>query len=318
MEGLWRKESSDPENEIHVVAVPYYYRNYDANLGDELCGLDMFPDYVNAESADGFDIAVQRPDVVVIQVPFDGWNTVMTVHERFYSENLLNYTDELIYVPCFDLDDPEERGDKASIANAGLVEQPAVVNADRVVLNSHKMRELYLEKLVELAGEPTRDYWCQKLVTEEELGVVVIGTGQQAEMTDVDDEWQQLVGECQSRKVIIYYVTISFILKGGAKAIEKIKRSLDIFDENSDGIKAVFLLQDSVSRDLEKIDASLWEELQDIIDNIGDKWENCVFDKNGISPDYMDKWDGLYGDVGAVSLRCVENKISVMIQNIDE
>ncbi len=318
MEGLWRKETAEPGNEVHVVVVPYYYRNYDASLGEEHCDLELFPDYVNAESVDGFDIAEHRPDTIVIQVPFDGWSNVMTVHELFYSENLLNYTDELVYVPCFEPDDPENGEDKASIAIAELVEQPAVVNADRVILSSTKMRELYLKKLVELAGEPTRDYWSQKLVTEEKLGVAVAVIGQQEpETADADDEWQQLVGEYQSMKIIIYYVTISFMLKGGPKAIDKIKRSMDIFAENSDKIKTVVVLQGAVSSELKRIDPSLANELKGVVDQIGSKWDNCVYDKNGVSLNYMDRWDGFYGDGGVVSLKCIEYKIPVMIQNMD-
>ena len=45
-----------------------------------------------------------------------------------------------------------------------FIEQPAVVNADKVVLKSEKIRDLYIRVLTELAGEETRSYWEEKIV----------------------------------------------------------------------------------------------------------------------------------------------------------
>ena len=42
-----------------------------------------------------------RPEIVVIQNPYDSWNPAVSVLPLFYSENLRNYTDRLIYVSPF-------------------------------------------------------------------------------------------------------------------------------------------------------------------------------------------------------------------------
>jgi hypothetical protein len=81
----------------------------------------------------------------------------------------LQYTDELVYVPCYEADDPVTYEDKASVAISTLIEQPIVINADKIVIKTEKMRELYIKKLVELSGEEYKSYWQQKIILEEEF-----------------------------------------------------------------------------------------------------------------------------------------------------
>ena len=165
MEPVWRYYSDRPdEYEIHVLPVFWFDCDYEGNIGEKHDEREIFPDYVPVEACESFDFVGTRPDIIVTQVPFDGFDTSFTLHEFFYSSNLLRFTDELIYVPCYDVDDPEVKGDKAENAIATLVEQPAVINADKVVLASDKQRDIYLKKLIELTGEDTRSYWEQKIV----------------------------------------------------------------------------------------------------------------------------------------------------------
>ena len=165
MESLWKYYSSRPEEyEVHVLPVFYFDCDYEGNVGQKHDERNLFPSEVPVEACESFDFAGIHPDIIVTQVPFDSYSTSFTLHEFFYSTNLVKLTDELIYVPCFDVEDPKKQGDKAEVAISTLVEQPAVINADRVILPTEKLKEVYLNHLVELCGEDTLNYWMQKIL----------------------------------------------------------------------------------------------------------------------------------------------------------
>ncbi len=386
MEGMWKRAVSDPALDVFVVPVPYYDRDFAGDIGDEYYEKELFPGYVNALDYRDYDPAKERPDIIVIQVPYDGWSTYMATPQEYYSKYLVNCTDELVYIPCFDPDDLDTDGGKAEVAIRILAEQPAVVNSDKVALKSERMRQVYIKRLIELTGEPTRDYWNQKILLESEFGwgterpEDISGTaegeyrpaytveaaegeyrhaytveaaegeyrqayiGEPAEgdrkpegiseyaggnhivVKDkvglingetADDEWTGLVGDVTGRKVVIYYVSISFLLQGRERAIDKIKKSLDIFAENADKIQTVLLPQEALITDLERIDSKLWEEFCGLTAEIGTRWKNCVYDMDGVAAGYVDKWDAFYGDPGTLPRKCVLKNKPVMIQNID-
>ena len=335
MEGMWKRAVSDPALDVCVVPVPYYDRDFAGDILDEHYEKELFPGYVNAMDCRDYDPAKEHPDIIVMQVPYDGWSTYMATPPEYYSKNLVNCTDELVYIPCFDPEDSETDGDRAEAAIRIMVEQPAVVNSDKVVLKSERMRQVYIKKLIELTGEPTRDYWNQKIVPESELdwgteqseegiseyadvsGTVVTEDESLRKGETGDDEWTSLVGDVSGRKVVVYYVSISFILQGRERAIDKIRKSLDIFAEYSDKIQTVLLPQETLLTELERIDSKLWEEFCDLTAEIGSRWKNCVYDISGVAAGYVDKWDAFYGDPGMLPRKCVLKNKPVMIQNLD-
>ncbi len=328
MEGLWRKAKADPNIETHVIPIFCYEADYNGQICEKHDERAFFPSYVNPEDCTKYDFESEHPDVIVIQVPYDGWSTFMTVHEYFYSSNLLNFTDELIYVPCFEADDPEKEDDKAWKSLSVLVEQPAVVNADKVVLSSEMMKKLYLSRMIELCGKETESYWNQKFVFEKdidwgrgyELSDELFSRTEAGDFTEDSvgkAEWLKLIGGKSDKKVIVYYITINFMIKGGIKSIEKLRHSMEIFKDASDEIRAILLPQATVRESLGKADEGLLKAYIDLISQAGTTYENCVCDEYGICLDYMDKWDAFYGNEGYISKKCVEMGIPVMIQNIE-
>jgi phosphorylcholine metabolism protein LicD len=318
MEELWSRAVAGTDLEVHVLPIPFYDRDFTGKVFNEHYEKELFPDYVGCEDYEDYNLEKNHPDVIVMQMPYDDWSTSMMVAEHFFSRNLIKCCDELIYIPCFDPEDSEMDGDKADVAIRILAEQPAVVNADKVVLKSERMKQVYIKKLVELTGEPTRDYWNHKLVMKDGLdwGEDNV-TANRLSATDDDSEWESLVGDVTGKKVVIYYVSISFLLQGGSRAIDKIRKSLAVFAESDDGIKLVLLPQRAIIDDLERIDKQLWNKFEEIVQEVGKTWKNCVYDPYGISADFVDKWNAFYGDPGALPRQCVLKHKPVMIQNLD-
>lgn len=323
MEPVWRRYFEDEEYEVYVIPIFYFDCDFEGNVGEKHDERTLFPDYVKITDCERFDFAGLHPDVIVTQVPYDGFSTVMTVHEYFYSDNLLQFTDELVYVPCFDMDAPVEAGDKASKAIAVFAEQPAVVNADRVVLGSRGLVDFYVSFLTGACGEDTRAYWQQKVVALEDYcgdrcdaagrGVIhSVSAGCDAS----DLEWREFLGSHYGKKVILYHFTISFIMEGGQKAVDKIRRAMEVFRDNSDKVVAVVVPQSNLSEELRRMAPELSREYEDVIEAI--KADECfIWDEEGKALSHVDKWNGYYGDAAPQVRRCVLAGIPVMIENAD-
>lgn len=332
MEPLWEKYVDDPDVEVHVLPIFYYDCNYNGELGEKHDERTLFPDYVKVEDCERFDFERIHPDIIVTQVPYDGYSTFMTVHEFFYSANMQNMTDELIYVPYLQADAPEEKGDKAWTSLSVLVEQEAVINADRVIVESEAMRDFYVDRLIEMCGEETRGYWEQKVSnmgdvvgedTQEkctETGDYLGNTGNDgsSEENDIDeseDEWIKFLGQYAGRKVIIYHISIAFLLRDKEKSIDKVRRSLATFAESGDRVCAIIVPQEQILTDLARINEDLWQQFQGVVK--GKLKTNCIYDEVGFSLNYMDKWSGYYGDADPLVRKCVQKGIPVMIENIE-
>jgi phosphorylcholine metabolism protein LicD len=329
MEPLWKAYSNSPEYEVHVLPIFYYDSDFNGGVYDRHDERDLFPGYLHVEPCEKFDFETIHPEVIVTQVPYDGYSTTMTVHEYFYSSNLLNYTDELVYVPCMDMDAPAEEGDKASVAVSVFIEQEGVINADRIVIADKALRDFYEKKLTGMTGADTAKYWEQKIVRLEDevkrLSGLPEASGKEADNTsapeegtkpDRDSAWNEFLGSYSGRKVVVYHITISFLLRDRTKSVDKISRSIETFANAGDKICAIIVPQKQILADLERIDMDLWERYLDLTDIIR-KSQNCIYDEGGFTLDFMEKWNGYYGDADPLVRKCVLKNIPVMIENID-
>lgn len=169
MKPLYDKAIFSGKHNVSVIPVPYYDCDYKGNVGAIHYEKEWADGIFGVTDFDSYNLVKRHPSKIVIQIPYDEWSTVMTVHERLYSDKLLDDTDELIYFPCFDVDPPTSDDDKIISAMKPLIEQPAVVNADKVVVCSTEMKVLYVETLVLIAGDDTREYWENKICIMDEM-----------------------------------------------------------------------------------------------------------------------------------------------------
>ena len=331
MEPLWRfYKAHDDEYEVHVLPIFYFDCDHAGNIGEKHDERNLFPVEIGVEVCESFDFAGIHPDIIVTQVPFDGFNTAMTVHEFFYSSNLKQFTDELIYVPCFNPEDPIDENDKAITAIRMLVEQPGVINADRVVVSSEKVKDVYYKRAIELCGAENEMYWQQKIVTMDEYisggadggngeALMFLGTDRSRDAITGErnsEEWKSLVGDTRNKKVILYYVSMSFILQYKEQALDKISRAFDTFSDAGDDILAVVEPQEAVLTQLNDIDESLASRFSELLAEAKGA-SNIIVDRNGVAVSHVDKCAAFYGDRGAIQNRFAETGIPVMIQNVD-
>ena len=97
MESIYLAAVQNSKCRVSVMPVPYYLLEdgkktavYEGN---------RFPEGLPIVDAYQYKLKEERPDVIFIHNPYDGYNRVTRVEEQFYSSELIKYTSHLCYVP---------------------------------------------------------------------------------------------------------------------------------------------------------------------------------------------------------------------------
>ncbi|MBQ7506201.1 MAG: LicD family protein [Lachnospiraceae bacterium] len=299
MEPLWEKVREEPDTEVIVMSVPYSEGDlFGTEQGRRVDDFSLFPDHVNPIHAEEYDIAARHPDTIYIQYPFDEWSTTMQLPAFFYSSNLRACTNELIYVPCFVPDDPIDENDKAVSAIRVLVEQPAVLNADRVLLPTEKMKRLYVDTLVALSKREA-SFWEARLVVE--------GCLAGRRRTDRVEEW------FPGKKVLLFYVDASFLLEYREMGLQKLEYARKIIEENNGKLVCLFSYG-MRQEEMDEIAPALWEGFRQFLRRL-ERSRGFRVVETGEVLDRLETVSAYYGVPGVLAHRVRERGGAVMIMN---
>lgn len=195
LESVWRAAQEDPDCDAYVVPIPFYDKNLDGSFHEMHYEGDQYPDDVPVTWYEDYDFAGRKPDMIFIHNPYDEFNGVTSVHPFFYAKNLKQFTANLIYIPYFILDEiipntPQER--KTIQCMEYFVTVPGVVHADKVIVQSEGMRQLYVDVLADFAGEDTRKIWEEKILG---LGSPKFDKVQEAKKDSarIPDKWREII-----------------------------------------------------------------------------------------------------------------------------
>ncbi len=161
----------DKRNDVKAIPIAYSYVDNVKNLTGyqtDLCEFEKIPElHGKITSFDDYKLEARHPDIIVIQFPFDGHSGILAIPQWLFTENLLDYTDELVYVPYLNPDPPESTEDVAYAAMQEMIEQPAVFNADRVLVGAEMLKAYYVKKLVDMTGKELEEYWNNRICLKE-------------------------------------------------------------------------------------------------------------------------------------------------------
>lgn len=101
LESVWKEADADPDCDAYVIPIPYFDKNQDGSFCEEHYEGDQYPKDVPIIHYNEYDLEMRHPDVIYIHNPYDEYNNATSVHPHFYSKNLRNFTDKLIYIPYF-------------------------------------------------------------------------------------------------------------------------------------------------------------------------------------------------------------------------
>ncbi|WP_196804942.1 LicD family protein [Butyrivibrio sp. AE3009] len=154
-------------NNVNVIPIPYRYIDNRKMVGEAISDFAVFKEMPqlteNITDFDGYKIDQIHPDIIVIQFPYDGYSTIMAIPEQLYSNNLSKYTDKLVYVPFIDPKPPISENSVAYMAMQDIIEQPAVFNADKVLVRSSELKDCYIKHLAAMTGKDTEKYWNNRI-----------------------------------------------------------------------------------------------------------------------------------------------------------
>lgn len=226
LESVWKAAYDDKERcNAYVIPIPYCDRNPDKNAAEWHCERDQFPKYVPTLDWQQIDLKEWHPDIIIYHNPYDAQNMVTSVDSRYYSDNLKLYTDWLVYIPYFILNEPclEE-----NVSHFVLL--PGVINADMVVVQSESMRKIYIDVLSKETNVTDREFWAKRIFGfgSPKIDKVLNSKREDFEMPE---KWRKLV---EGKKIILYNTSISATLKNTDKVCDKIRYVFNVFRNRDD------------------------------------------------------------------------------------
>lgn len=163
LENTWKSVIDDPLCDVYVVPIPYFDKKWGGSHGEMHYDTESYPDYVPITRYDAFDLEKHHPDIVYVQFPYDEHHYTIDIEPCFYVRNLVRHTNRLIYIPCIAADETVLKNKKALETAKAFINVPGVFYADRVIVQSVNMRQIYIDILTEFAGEDTREIWEDKI-----------------------------------------------------------------------------------------------------------------------------------------------------------
>lgn len=317
LESIWRAAVSDPSCDVYVVPIPYCEKEFNGALGDIRYEGEQFPDEVPVTGYEAFDLTLQHPDMIFIHNPYDGYNLATTVPPMFYAKELRKCTDKLVYIPWFVVDEIEEDDMRGNVSMDYFCTMPGVVCADRVVVQSEQMREAYIRKLSEFAGEDTRAVWEEKI-----LGLGSPTYDKERERKNaikVPEEWREvfLKNDGSHRTVILYNTVPEAMLEHDAAMLDKIRNTLAVFEGQKEEIALVWCANLSRSDYVKEMRPKLWKKYRQLVKEYHEAGWGILSD---LSKD--DEWEaiqkfgcGYYGDPDSSVRLCRRSGMAALIQN---
>lgn len=316
LESIWEAAVSDPNCDVYVIPIPYYDKSFSGAMGEMHYEGDLFPDDVPITDYNTFDFGLHHPDMIFIHNPYDSFNLSTSVHPFFYSNELQKYTEHLVYIPYFVLDEIEDGDELAMTSMEAYCMMPGVLHADTVVVQSEKTRLAYIKKLTEFAGENTRSLWERKI-----LGIGSPKTDKDRKdraNAEIPAEWEKVLikPDGMKKKTLLYHTTAPALVEHGEEMLAKIKNVLSVLKERQD-IIALIWRPDFAGKELVKsMKPGLWERFDEIIEEFRKEGWGILdeTDDPGIS---IRLCDAYYGDPHSSIRLCARAGLPTMIQNAD-
>ncbi len=324
LESVWKAADADPDCDAYVIPIPYFDKNPDGSFKEEHYEGDQYPDYVPVTRYDAFDFGKHMPDVIYIHNGYDDWNLVTSVHPNFYSKNLKKYTQELVYIPYFVLGEIDPDNQQAVEGMKHFCFMPGIINADKVVVQSENMRQIYINEYIKAA---TKIGLGEEHINRKFLEKKFLGTGSpkfdkvlntKKEDLKIPKEWLKIIEKPDGtwKKIIFYNTSIGALLLHSDKMLKKMETVFETFKENKDEIALLWRPHPLIQATIESMRPQLWVGYQEIKDRyIEEGWG--IYDDTSDVDRAVALSDAYYGDGSSVIQLCRMAGMPVMVQNVE-
>ena len=324
LESVWRAADADPACNAYVIPIPYFDKNPDGSFREEHYEGDLYPKDVPITRYDEYDLEACHPDVIYIHNPYDECNHVTSVHPYFYSKNLRNFTDKLVYIPYFVLGEIDPDNQAAIDGMKHFCFTPGTIYADQVIVQSENMRQIYINEYIKAAKEMGLggEHVDRKFLEKKFLGTgspkidKVLNT--KKEDLEIPAEWLRIIEKPDGswKKIVFYNISVSTLLRYEEKALCKIESVFGIFQDNRNEVALLWRPHPLIQATIESMRPQLWEKYKRIRDRyIEEGW--------GIYDDSVDLdravviSDAYYGSQSSVVELCRKKGMPVMVQDVE-
>lgn len=97
LESIYHATMNDDNCVAQVIPIPYY--EIAQNKAIIQYEGERFPKNVPITHFNDYNLEIEQPDIIYVHNIYDQYNTLTRVHEQYFTSNLKNYTDMLVYVP---------------------------------------------------------------------------------------------------------------------------------------------------------------------------------------------------------------------------
>lgn len=232
LESVWKAADEDKEHCVaYVMPIPYADLTPEHTVAEWHCERGMFPKDVPTVNWEDFDLQEIHPDVIFIHNPYDEYNRVTSVESRYYSSILKQCANKLVYIPYFVSSDKVELGNDSAVEHiTSFVLSPAVLNADLVIVQSEKVRQVYIEILIKNTNKKNRSYWEEHILGLGSPKIDKAITSQKEEF-QLPEDWGKII---QGKKVILYNTSLNAALRNADNVCKKLRQVFDFFHAQKD------------------------------------------------------------------------------------
>lgn len=324
LESVYLAAKEDPDCDAYCVPIPYYDKNPDGSFGAMHYEGAEYPKNIDITDWKAYNFEERKPDVIYIHNPYDNWNFVTSVHSRYYSNNLKKYTDRLVYIPYFILNEIEP-DDQERIDNMKhFIWTPGVINADKVIVQSEKMKRIYVNEYLKAAKENgLQGYHIDRKRLEEKF----LGLGSpkldrvantRREEIEVPEEWLKIIQKPDGswKKIIFYNTSVGALLQHNEKMLEKMQYVFGIFKENQDEVALLWRPHPLIKATVESMRPQLWIEYDRLVRKYREEgWG--IYDDTSDVDRAIALSDAYYGDGSSVVQLYQQTGKPIMMQDVE-
>ena len=316
LESVWKRYEADPDWDVKVVPIPYYNKNPDGSFLEYHYEGKEYPEYVPVTFYKDYDLEANHPDEIYIHNPYDEANYVTSIEPFYYSKNIRNFTDRLIYIPYFVLAEPDPDSRDAIENISDYAQTPGVFYAHEVIVQSENMRRCYIEAMVMLAGEETRSVWENKIkgTGSPKFDRVIEARKNKAELPE---EWKRKIyrKDNTAKKVILYNTSVTAFLRESENMLEKIMDVMLFFKLRTEDTVLLWRPHPLIKATIGSMRPSLLTAFEKIVE-----WYKAedfgIYDDSADLDRAIAVADAYYGDPSSIVQLCQKVEMPIMIQNV--
>ena len=308
LESVYLAAKEDPDCDAYCVPIPYFDKNPDGSLGQMHYEIDQYPKNIEVVNRLNYKLEERRPDVIYIHNPYDECNHVTCVHPDYFSSRLKQYTDKLVYIPYFVLQEIEPDDEKSIEQMRHFCFLPGTINADRVIVQSEKMRQIYINEYLKAAKVYglTGEHLDRAKLEEKFLGLgspkfdKVVNT--RKEDMDVPSEWLKVIEKEDGswKKIILYNTSINALLKHEEQMLIKMKSVFELFKEHQKEVALLWRPHPLIPSTIQSMRPQLWEKYKEIVEQYKEEGWGIYDDSSDLDRAVVLS-DGYYGDESSVA-----------------